>query len=389
MHHDYWDYYNPDYTWDDDELYDGALEKTKRAFSTAGYDDSEIAALLESGYVVHNGIVIDRHYGGFLGSIDMRTRFSITHFADDLKTARNNVRIHRASSLEDVRKCVKQWGAASSPRLLFRGQTDSYSLGRPRPNPFFDVEGFGEVSLLPSLWRQMLRHKRMGRQYFSTLSPFEWDLVICSTFDVGEIDRRVEVARASGDWVGTYADMEDSNDPVLSAFGKMKLDLHMGMGFNLSAPLDTLLQHYGLLSPVLDLTSDLEVAIYFATHKYRDSAPDQPCGYNYIGTNGRKSVLYVLREDRNEMNVHGRERVMENLHPLRPELQSCVVCRSGPDAMNLAADFLFGIVRLDFDELPQDTYTVSDLFPGPNQDRFLAAVKACLRQPDRVTDFGP
>ncbi len=181
--------------------------------------------------------------------------------------------------------------------------------------------------------------------------------------------------------------LEDSADSVLSKLGRLQLDITMGMDFNLATPLHTLLQHYGLLSPVLDLTSDLDVALFFATHRYTPGSGSELCSYANVGTNGRSSVIYVLRENQTEMEVHGRERILEDLDPLRPKRQSCVVCRSGPDAMNLAADYLYGIIALDFDDAPPSKYGVPELFPDIDSDRFLRALTKTVRLPEHVTVF--
>jgi hypothetical protein len=383
----YWDYYRPDYPWTDDDCFTGALDDTRQAFLTAGYSDAQTEALINSGYVVYEGIVMDRCYGGYLRSTDGRTRLTMEHFLKHSDPPARGVRIHTAHSVGDLRDRIEQWNTSTSRRLLFRGQTDSYTLDRPRPNPFFRIEGMGEVSLLPSLWRKMFLSKKMGRQYFRNLLNLEWQPVTHSVFDLAEIERRREAALAAGEWMYSAQDMEDSDDPLLHRFGQMELDLSMGSDFNLATPLQTLLQHYGLLSPVLDLTSDLDVAMFFATHRYRINPDNGRSGYERVGTNERKAVLYVLREDQNEMAIHGRERLLEDLNPLRPKRQACVVCRTGPDAMNLAADYLMGVIRLDFDDVPPSRCDASHLFPDSNEDRFLAALKVNLRQPERVTDF--
>jgi hypothetical protein len=181
--------------------------------------------------------------------------------------------------------------------------------------------------------------------------------------------------------------MEDSDDPVLANYGKFHLDLSFGMNFNLADLLSTLLQHYGLLSPVLDLTIDLDVALYFATHGFPQGLPKNR--YHFVGTNGRRAVLYVFRQDKREMHAHEHERIIEHLKPLRPIRQSCVICRSAPFALNLAADFLVGVLKLDFDEATLGTLDAHHLFPGQNEDAFLTALKKRLLRPDLVTDFSP
>ena len=79
----------------------------------------------------------------------------------------------------------------------------------------------------------------------------------------------------------------------------------MGLDFNLATPLQTLLQHYGLLSPVLDLTSDLDVALFFATHSYHPGSDGELCGYTHVGTNERHSVLYVISETNRKWRCMG------------------------------------------------------------------------------------
>jgi FRG domain len=387
---DYWEYYNPDYSWADDSgLADwiASAEFSQDQFSKNGFGASETEALLASGYIAVFGVVIDRYYGGLLRSTDSRTRFAIKDFARESATGSSDVPVYRAQSIGDLRACVERWQSSLSRRVLFRGQIESYAVRRPHPNPFFQVPGYGEVSLLPSLWRRMIARRATARQNFRNLYAIEWQRILQSTFDLKEIERRVESARGAGEWIHSSQDLEDSDDPMLSKLGRLQLDLAMGRDFNFATPLQTLLQHYGLLSPVLDLTSDLDVALFFATHRYQPGSDGELCSYTNVGTNGRQSVIYVIRENKTEMEVHGRDRILEDLDPLRPKRQSCVVCRSGPDAMNLAADFLYGIIALDFDDLPPIKYDVLDLFPGLNSDRFLRALKANVRHPQYVTVF--
>ena len=387
---DYWQYYNPEYSWEDDDSLVDAIappELSQDEFLSNGFSMPETEALLASSYIAVFGVVIDRYYGGLLRSTDNRTRFRLRDFATEFRAGSSQVQVYRAQSVADLRRCAERWQSSLSHRLLFRGQLASYSVNRPRPNPFFQVKGYGEVSLLPSLWRRMIAKRPTARQSFRNLYTAEWLRILQSIFDVAEIDRRIKSGNASGEWIHSCQDLEDSDDPVLSRFGQLQLDLTMGQDFNLATPLQTLLQHYGLLSPVLDLTSDLDVALFFATHRYQAGSAHKLCSYDNVGTNGRSSVIYVLRENETEMQVNGRECVVEELDPLRPKRQSCVVCRSGADALNLAADFLYGIIALDFDQVPPMKHGVNDLFPGVNSDRFLRALKANVRFPEYVTEF--
>jgi hypothetical protein len=57
-------------------------------------------------------------------------------------------------------------------------------------------------------------------------------------------------------------------------------------------------------------------------------------------------------------------------------------------AIMSAADFVIGVIKLDFDLADPGTHAVSHLFPNREEDRFLSALKAVVLQPDRITDFG-
>jgi hypothetical protein len=72
-------------------------------------------------------------------------------------------------------------------------------------------------------------------------------------------------------------------------------------------------------------------------------------------------------KDAREMNSQGHERLLDVIKPLRPVRQSCVVCRSGSLALNLAAQLLVGVIELDC-ELTEGRYSQSHLFPDQNQD---------------------
>ncbi len=288
--------------------------------------------------------------------------------------------------MTDVYRQIDAWRARTSKTLLFRGQTSSYPLNRERPNPALQVHGFGEISLVPSLWRVMLRKKIPGTlHWFRGLSTFEWSRVIYEQFDIPEIERRHQKLLDAGEWIYSAQDMADCDDPLLQEFGRTRLDVTVGYSMTQEDGFNTLLQHYGLYSPVLDLTSDIDVALFFASHKLWTSNSS----YEFVGNNNRQSVLYVFRQNKTEMLEHEHERVLHQYLPLRPLRQSCVICRSGPFALNLAADFLIGVIKLDFDHDGARKYSTAELFPGPSEDSFLRAMKKNVLQPDRVTDFRP
>jgi len=155
----------------------------------------------------------------------------------------------------------------------------------------------------------------------------------------------------------------------------------------LAVLLSTLIQHYGLDSPVLDLTDSLDVALFFATHQFGKTGSRHH--YEWVGTNNRKAVIYVLRQDSREMQPYqSHERVVRQLNPLRPKRQRCIVSRSGPYALNLPAYFVKGVILMDFDgAMPNGIPAPEYLFPSDAEDFCLRALKSNPFAGNHLTDF--
>jgi hypothetical protein len=377
----YWDYYDPDFEWPENSLF-GLTTQNKSGiedFEALGFDRAAAIDLANSGYVIVDdaGIVIDRYYGGLLSSCDQKTRFYKDNFKEALTTGTCRLPIYTAASLGDLHTILEKINTNRRKPVFYRGQNQHYLLNRAFPNPHFDIPGVGEVSLMPSLWRKMRAKSPHSIHNFKTLTDFEWTNLIFSQFDLEEVRRRD--MQIGGDFPMDYCDMEDGDDPLLKAFGTVALDMQMP-DTRIHDLLTTALQHYGLLSPYLDITSDLDVALFFATHTY-DQLSDQ-----YDFTNSGNAVLYLFSSNTGDMAVHASHRILSGMTPLRPERQSCVICRSAPYSINLPADYLVGVVNLHF-KLEASTASPALLFPSEDEDYFLAALKKKLRHPQYVASF--
>lgn len=389
MTYDYEDYFDPNVVFDqDDDLRLGNAAHSHAKFCESGFSDAESKALVESGYcVMRDDLVVDRFYGGAIARYDMKTRLPLKDFRRWFGSIPNTLPLLRTESLADLERLVDSLRAQSRTPLIFRGQTAHYGLAREVANPSFVQKDLGEVSLLPSVWRRVLSGRPGALHQFRDLSMMEWSFIIYDLFDIQEVwehEKRLDL------FPGSFTTDELPDSPEF----KLVRDFHAhrdaflnDFGMGSSAVLLTLLQHYGLYSPVLDLTRDLEVALFFATQKF--SKPGERARYDFVGTNDRRAIIYVLRQDKNETLEYERGKMLETLDPQRPKRQSCVVMPTNPYAMNLPGDFLVAAIQLDFDLAEQGRYTAEHLFPGEKDDRLLGAFKRNIHDGQRaaLTEF--
>jgi len=211
--------------------------------------------------------------------------------------------------------------------------------------------------------------------------------VLDKVFDVKTIEERLKCLNDAGNWVHTISEMEDCGDPLIEDYARVRGDLSLEYGLvrGITYGLNTLLQHYGMLSPMLDLTSDLEVARFFATHRF--AKPFSGPQYEFVGTNGKNSVIYVFTLDQNESYRFEHERAWNRFQPQRPERQHCVVVSTNSFSVNLPAFFLVGLIMLDFDEIRPGAATVEQLFPRGAGDKFLRALLEVDLFREHVTSF--
>lgn len=384
----YRSYFDPDFVFDDDDVAFASAARSHVKFSESGFSESESQALVASGYtVLLDDLVIDRFYGGAISSYDMKSRLPLKDFRRWFGSAPNRLPLLRAESRADLERIIEDLRTANRHPLIFRGQTSHYALARDVPNPSFVHETLGEISLLPSVWRRVLQERPGALHHFRDLSMMEWSLIIYDLFDLREVhehEKRLDL------FPGSFATDELPPDPDY----KLVRDFHTHRDAFLNAfrmggspAFLTLLQHYGLYSPVLDLTSDPQVALFFATQKFARSG--ERARYDFAGTNERRAIIYVLRQDRDETLAYERDKMLEELDPQRPKRQACVVMPTSPYAMNLAGDFLVAAIQLDFDMTEPGSLTAEHLFPGAAEDRLLGAFRNNLHDGQRaaLTEF--
>ena len=386
MEKDYQQYYEPSFQFEDDPSWRDLAKESCGAFVEMGFEAAEAQALAQSGYCTMNDMVIDRYYGGPIAIPDNRTRWQKEEFRQRFSEISSTLPLHRVHSLQHMHDILRDLNQDTSGPLLYRGQTAHYALQRRVPNAAFLHRDLGEPSLLPSVWRRVLAGNANLLHDFVDLTMFEWSSIIYALYNVQQIVEQDLSDGNFGHFTQSAWPFDDDPEPM-SKFQQKREAFLQSFGLGGNPVFQTLLQHYGLYSPVLDLSSDLDVALFFATHRFSRSG--DRCRYDFLGTNDRKAVIYIFRQSKREMLTYEREAMLEDLNPQRPKRQACVVAPTSCFAMNLPADFLVAVLRLDFDMAEPGRYGTQDLFPDASEDPMLAAFKGHLHPDVRssLTEF--
>jgi hypothetical protein len=140
-----------------------------------------------------------------------------------------------------------------------------------------------------------------------------------------------------------------------------------------------LAQHYGLPTAGLDVTNDLNVALFFALMKYVKS-DSYIASYSQLSDKNAPSVIYLISSSsRQQFNFEGFSN--EGFAPTRPAAQSAHFMHVGWGyAMNECARRIFLALYLDPDGDFGPIPSPSKLFPNRKKDAFAAFLeKAALR----------
>jgi hypothetical protein len=383
------EYYSSDAVFEDDKsIFWNEIEKSHARFCQIGFSESESTSLVASGYSsLSENLVVDRFYGGALSRYDMRTRFTLDSFKNIFRANSCRLPVYRATNIIEFYRRIDYLKTQNLKPLVFRGQTNHYRLERAISNPAFYHQNLGETSLLPSVWRRVLKSKAAIHHAFRDLSMLEWSMIMYDPFDVEEVHAREQALEL---FPGSFYVDELPDEPKYELIRNFHEHRNAFLGAYESGHgplLLTILQHYGLYSPVLDLTKDPEVALFFSTHKF--SKIDRKSRYEFVGSNDRQAIVYVLRQDATETVQYERDKLLEVFDPQRPKRQQCVIMPTNQYAMNLPGDFLVEAIHLDFDITEPGRYRAGDLFPSASEDRMLAALKNRLKGAERneLTEF--
>lgn len=222
--------------------------------------------------------------------------------------------------------------------FLFRGQDREYLLNRSaETHEALYGSQVREPSLLPSAERRGVNIDAVGPAWCGMLS---------STLDL---------------WASARKD--DAQLQLIHEVGQQYRFHHFALA---------MAQHYGLPSSGLDVTNSIEVALFFALHRF--TRPENEPGWlmcSRLQGDGSVPVLYVFAVEIDPHYIRFERSLLGELPENRPSRQSAFFLQRGWGmARNRAARSLVAALYLD----PDGEYGLlpgaEDLFPGPDEDVF-------------------
>jgi len=217
----------------------------------------------------------------------------------------------------------KQMRSVFRSQLFFRGQAHEYILHREYPNYGLCNSSGGEVSLIASFWRKYAHSNYCER-------PREGNTELHRVFLHAE------------------QDAFDTNALALA-------------------------QHYGMATTMLDITYDLNVALFFAFHDLIQISDGKYTYKPILKERIGDAVIYVMSSRdvlvNREYSEYGIIDV-EGLKSTRPFKQKCTVLEAGSEEINVAAAEIIGRIKFakgfSYSQMP----TMSDIIPNRNEDMF-------------------
>jgi len=279
------------------------------------------------------------------------------------------LRVATRAELDTIIEAVSRRAEETKLQIWYRGQPEEYLLADliPEANdlvcPWRSVR---DPSLVPSLYRNAWKGNGALSDYCTLLSDLElYTLHASSHLDLVQYTRRnpaEDPAELLPEHFGPYstgptAKVTDSKGNIMAV-----RDYHPGFhGLQKSF----FLQHYGLPSPILDITHSVDVALFFAQNRVR--------GRRMVPVDGdSRPILYLFALDPTIDRFVNSARLLQSHELLRPRRQSCGLLAGATFiTRNFYSRFISILIELtapiDYDPALTPQY----LFPDRSDDAFL------------------
>lgn len=336
-------------------------EKLKTVLTKEEIPEITINNILESGFYLLDGIVIDGYYGNRSG---IYLKQFIRYLKNEIDlTLSSSIPTYEINSINDAKKILEEPQYKKFiDDLCFRGQTSHYVSKRPFPHPTYANKNGEEILLIPGIWRNYLdtnNHVSNDRPYNPPASFLNLikNRLIYHNFDQKRLRKTINIK----DGRYYYSDFEDDKE----AMKRYLLEQDGNFSFTLIE------QHYGVDTIGLDVTFDIKTALFFATHKFNLSG--SKASYSPI-KNNNTGLVYILRFSSPKL-IKSRDKInkidgWDHLYPSRPIKQECALPSFHSFTVNEAVPHIVGILKIGNEFDFSDSYNQSELFPNKDNDAF-------------------
>lgn len=330
-------------------LIDSFGQRLGQALSQRGVGEARIADALKSGYIIRDWVnpfdgnrwstVSDCMYG----NKQFSSSFAIDEFVKYLNgtasierlPAFNEFVVRSKSELDEILSEPRRTHYRNEGSLWFRGQTKEYTFRRAVPNPVRRLDSGAEISIVPGAYRQS------GAEYDFTIPVAEQRSFTHLLTDLVPENGN---ARLDAVW---------SHDP-------MRVE-----------------QHYATQTSGLDVTPDIDSALFFATNRFQWNDRGQAF-HRQIPRGEHQGVIYCFRfcaPPVKESEYLIRDfTLFKTYRPERILRQRCGLPLFGEDERNIAVTDIDCIIKLASDFDWEQSKSPKHMFPPKSEDPFYKKV---------------
>lgn len=316
------------------------------------------------------------------------------------------------SVLKTVESRVLATVSTNQYKLWFRGQPKEYPSELRRDKEINEWLGYSiknrPISLMPSLARLAIKDSEVRTPDWAMFGPlFRWRKPIMSWIFL----RNPSWFDSKPGYLNKIRNAVATED--IDTFGKILFDVHFDpliadeaddveqwfLTHYCRTSFPLVCQHYGMPTSNLDVTSDIETAIFFALNNLNPTSRR----FELLDSSQREdSVIYLFIERIgaiNSMNANHHAFVSSEdliqyggpaplISPLRIERQKCgLIAGADQWGLNLPVDILIGKIRLnDYSEYPK--LDGEYLFPNCNEDDLYDLLLDCKPELKELVHYG-
>ena len=316
-------------------------EAFKKLLNDRGISDDKIDDVIDSGYFLHNVGGVDRVLDSMYGLKMSSSCLDIDKFCEYVRGESNSFQKYDfshcsyiAKNIDDIQKILsddRRMRYIQDGSLSFRGQTQEYTFQRKIPSPVrADLKG-QELSIFPGIYRQN------PNDFYSFKQPLE-EYETLSLF---------------------IKQLEPNNPDYMYARHS-----HDSMRVE---------QHYATQTSGLDISFDIETAIFFATYKFHCNENNVAhhlkvqqgqhkgviYGFKFTAPSVKKSEFYISEFD-----------LFKTYTPERILRQDCGLPLIASYERNIAITDIDFVIYLHEDFDYEGLKTPEYMFPNVEEDKF-------------------